>query len=353
MSPNDNGGCEDFVFIDDPMQTASLNDDCCGNNAANFPFETDYVTVDSDDPIISAKRDTFVMPTPDEYKQAMLKIEYFEPMRLSAFPEELSEVVLMAPNPTESKALEDEANWSSSAVNPQGLLVKNANLLLECFFHFHGLYPKIGRDRVLFTVKKACELSSTPSEHVGLTFETLREGRMAFLRKTKDTFILTAVDHNVRELARLVGRYINFKSEEPQEVEEEWYKDPAVKKLWLEWQNILENKGLRITEGQWETSEDNTINSKGTFADIFTAFNPAFDRAFDQNFDQNDGRTRVQRSRLVAEAVRAADRLDTVMCHLDECGGVRSGGLARDDRLLLRRALDRATRWTGRIDRSD
>ncbi|KAG6356358.1 hypothetical protein INS49_015746 [Diaporthe citri] len=323
MSANDNGGPEDFVFIDDPMQAESLDDGLSGSNASNSPVEPDYVTVDSDDQIISANRDILVEPTSDKYKQAIVKIEYFEPMRLSAFPDELTEAALMTPIPSEYQALEDELRRPPSPTKPHSVLVTNANLLLECFFHFEGLYLKIGRGPVLCVVGKACGLSSkrarTLQQHVGCTFDALREGRMAFLRRTIGTFIPRAEDHNVRELARLVG-YINFKSEEQQEVEERWYKDPAFEKMWSEWQEILENKGLRITEGQKKTASD-----------------------------QNSGSTSGELNSLVSKAVRAADRLDDYMMHLDACGGLRSGGLTKDDRLLLQRALGKATRWTGRI----
>lgn len=225
------------------------------------------MTVDSHDPITSAKQNILVKSTPYFYSQPWVKIEYFEPMRLSAFPEKLTQDVLMAPMSSEYPAFADEVNKPSSPVNPHGLLVKNANLLLECFFHFEGLHSKIGRDLVLYTVGKACELSSegarTLQRHVGCTLDTLREGRMDFLRRTKGTFIPSSEDHNIGELARRVDRYIDLKSEEPQEVDEKWYEDPAFENLWFEWQGILEHKGLRTTEGHKEIGKSNKMDRKG------------------------------------------------------------------------------------------
>lgn len=278
MSPNDNGGPEDFVLIDDPTQITSSNGDTSGRNACNSPVEPDYVTVDSIDPTISAEQKVVLASTPVGRKQPTVQIEYFEPMFLSDFPYRLTEEVLMAPIPSKYQAPKDEVNMPHSTADPQSVFVTNANLLLECFFHFEGLHPKIGRDLVFYTVGKACELRAEQAgdlqQHVDCIFDILRERRMAFLRRTEGTFILRAEDHNVRELARLVDRYINLDSEEPQEVEEKWYMNPVLHKLWFEWQDILQNKGLRITKGPRKTGEDKAINSKGALADIFHRLRP-------------------------------------------------------------------------------
>ncbi|KAI7777746.1 hypothetical protein LA080_003093 [Diaporthe eres] len=323
MPTNENGGSDDFVFIDDPMQIAGFNYDFSGTEAYNFPAETDYVTVDSDGPSISASHDTPVEPTPDDDRKAVIEIEYFEPMLLSAFPEELTQDALVAPIASRSQTLKGEVSRSSNPVHPHSLFVSNAILLLECFFHFEALHPKIGRGPVLYTVAKACELSPgrarTLQHHVACTIDTLRGSRMAFLRRTKSLFVWRAEDPNVRELARLVDRYIDLQSEEPREVEEKWYNGPAFENLWFKWQDFLESEGLKTTEGGMETAVDRNRASSGGGPNS-----------------------------LVSEAVRAVDRLDNVMIDLDVSGGLRSGGLTRSERLLLQRALDRATRWTAR-----
>lgn len=267
MPTNENGGSDDFVFVNDPMQITGSKYDFIGTEAYNFLAETDYVTVDSDGPSISANHDTPVEPTPDDYRKAMIEIEYFEPMLLSAFPEELTQDALMAPIASRSQTLEDEVSRSPDPVYPHSLFVSNAILLLECFFHFEALHPKIGRGPVLYTVAKACELSSgrarTLQHHVACTIDTLRGSRMAFLRRTRSLFVWRAEDPNVRELARLVDRYTNLQSEEPREVEEKWYSGPAFENLWFKWQEFLESEGLKTIEGQMETGKRNTTKWKG------------------------------------------------------------------------------------------
>lgn len=249
MSPQDNSESEGFVYIDKFEPSLTIRDGHQGSNTFSYPVETDYVTVDNDNPTISEDQSAPMTPARDDDKQPMVRIEYFEPMLLCAFPEELSQGILMAPIPSQSRAVELEPTRTDSPDSPHSLLVQNSILLLECFFHFGKIYPKIGRDLMLYTVGKGCELSSvaasTLQRQISRMLYTLRESRMAFLQRTKHVFVLRAEDHNVRELARLVDRYINFKPEEPQEVEDKWH---TVEGLWIDWQYILQSKGLRMTK---------------------------------------------------------------------------------------------------------
>lgn len=257
MSPQDNSDLEDFVYIDNFVLSIR-----CGHRRSNTfssPIETDYVTVDNDNSAMFTDENTLMTPAPDEDKQPMVHIEYFEPMLLSAFPEELNKYILMASIPPEHQAAALKLTRPSSTDSPHSFLVKNAILLLECFFHFESIYPKIGRDLVLYTVGKGCELSSvgasTPQQQIERIVHTLSESRKAFLRRTKHTFVLRAEDHNVRELARLVDRYINFKPEEPQVVDKRWH---TVEGLWIDWQYILQSKGLRMTKDQTDSGKYKT-----------------------------------------------------------------------------------------------
>ncbi|KKY38977.1 hypothetical protein UCDDA912_g01009 [Diaporthe ampelina] len=341
MPPNDKSGWEDFVFVDDPLHFTSLKDLPIRNGTRKFPFETDYVTVDINSPITSTMPDVLAASTPDEHEDALVQIEDFEPMRLNAFPEEITQVALMAPAPTEHETLEDDDSEPSSPTKPQALLVKNANLLFECFFHFKSLCPKIGRDSVLYMVGKACglkpERSSTLQRHVGCTLDTLREARAAFLQTHKNRFVPRAENDHARQLARLVNRYISFTPVEPdpRDVDKMWYKDPALESLWFEWQEILESKGLRIKESQRWTGKDNTTYSRVSLVDTRTVS------------VQNNDSAGPQRSSLVWEAVRAAGRLEGFLIRLEACGG--PADLNETEKRLIRRALDRATRWTDQI----
>lgn len=257
MSPQDNSDLEDFVYIDNFV--LSISGGNRRSNTFSSPIGTDYVTVDNDYSTMSTDENTFMTPAPDEDKQPMVQIDYFEPMLLSAFPEELNKGILMAPIPSEHQAVALKLTRSSSTDNPHNPLVRNTILLLECFFHFESIYTKIGRDLVLYTVGKGCELSSvgasTLQHQLNRMLYTLWESRTAFLRRTRHMFVLRAEDHNVRELARLVDRYINFKPEEPQKVEDKWH---TVEGLWIDWQYILQSKGLRMTKDQTDSGEYKT-----------------------------------------------------------------------------------------------
>lgn len=262
MSPKDDGEAEDFVIVDNPIYVLPLRGGRNGSNTFNPPVETDYVTVDNENP---ADQDTPMAPAPDEGNPPMVQIEYFEPMLLAAFPEEMSRKVLMAPIP-KNPAVWADVSRPSSPGDPQSLVVKNAILLLEAFFHFEGLHHEIGRVRVLYTAGRACELSSagaiTLQQLVGGTLDALRESRMAFLRRTRGRFVWRAEDENVRELARLVDRYISLKPEEPREVNEEWYALPALNDLWFQWQKILSNKSLRFTMDGRATGKESSFNRR-------------------------------------------------------------------------------------------
>lgn len=262
MSPQDNSELEDFVFIDHFEPSLSIRDGHSGSNTFSSPVETDYVTVYNDNSTISTDENTLMTPAPDEDKQPMVQIEYFEPMLLSAFPEELNKDILMAPTPSGYQAVELELPSPSSLDSSHSLLVQNSILLLECFFHFETVSPMIGRDLVLYTVGRGCELSSvaasTHQQQIGRMLHTLSESRMAFLRRTKNSFVLRAEDHNVRELARLVDRYINSQPEGQQEVKDKCHTRRVLKSLWIEWQDILQNKGLRITKDQTDSGKYKT-----------------------------------------------------------------------------------------------
>lgn len=263
MSPEDNGGSEDFVFIDSPALVLPLRDGHNGSNTPNPPVDTDYVTVDKDNPATSADEDILMEPAPDEGNPPMVQIEYFEPIPLAAFPEEINHKLLMGPIPSKYQALRGEVSGWSSPDNPHSLFVENAILLFEGFFHFASIHSKIGRDRVLDTVGKACELSSkgasTLQQHIGGTLDTLRESRVAFLQRTESIFVPRAQDPNVRELARLVDRYISFDPEEPLEVDDKWYMDPVLDYLWTVWQKILDNKNLRPVGDRSATGKDKLV----------------------------------------------------------------------------------------------
>lgn len=335
MSPEDNGGSEDFVFVDSPDFVFPLRGGHNGSNTFNPAVETDYVTVDNDNPATSADQDILMEPAPDEGNQPMVQIEYFEPMPLAAFPEEINHKLLMGPIPSKYQALRDEVSQPSSPDSPHSLFVENSILLFEGFIHFAGVHSKIGRDRVLETVGMACELSSkgasTLQQHVGGTLDTLRESRVAFLQRTERIFVPWAQDPNVRELARLVDRYIRFESEEPLEVDDTWYMDPALDYLWTVWQKIVDNKDLRPVGGRRATGKHKLARPKvTTLADITTAS--------DHNNDT-----------LVSEAVEAAGRLEAALIRLEACGGLSSGGMWNSDKILIRQALDRVTRWGERM----
>lgn len=262
MSPQDNSDFDDFVFIDHFDPSLNIRCDHRGGNTLSSPVETDYVTVNNDNSTISADENTLMTPAPDEVKLPMVQIEYFEPMLLSAFPEELNKDILMAPRPSGYQADELELPGPFSLDSPHSLLVQNSILLLECFFHFESISPMIGRDLVLYTVGRGCELrsvgASTLQQQIGRILHTLSESRMAFLRRTKSAFVLRAEDPNVRELARLVDRYISSQPEGQQEVEDKWHTRRGLKSLWIDWQEVLQNKGLRITKDQMDSGKDKT-----------------------------------------------------------------------------------------------
>lgn len=259
MPPTDNSDPEDFVFVDDPVHVASLKDVPIRVGTRKSPIEPDYVTVDVHNPIASAKPRVLA----DDHKQPMLHIEYFAPIPLGKIPQQITQVVLMAPAPTEDHVVEDEVSAPPSS---HALLIKNVSMIFECFFHFQDVYAKIGRDSILYMVGKACELkaegSSALRQHVGCILDTLREARVAFLRANKGKLILKSGDLSASELAKLVDRYISFTPEEPEprSVSKKWYKDPAVEALWLGWKEVLVSKGLRMPKVRRDTGKDNNTS---------------------------------------------------------------------------------------------
>lgn len=263
MPPNDNYGANDIVGADDfvividrPVPNASFQD-----VIGNSPIETGYVTVNA---MITATEDT---PTaPEKHDGNILKMDKFEPILLRMFPNQMKQVALMAPVPTADQALNDEVNGvpiTFTTFHPNKVFIKNAVLLFECFFHFKGLYPKIGRESMLYLVGKACQLNPEKSislqELVARIFDALADSREMFMVLNQDFSVLDAEDYGVRELAWLAESYVYFQPEEPQQVSEEWYKDPAVDSLWNEWQDILKNKGLRFNKPKREPRKNNPI----------------------------------------------------------------------------------------------
>lgn len=256
MTPNDNGGAnysggaDDFVLVD--HLDASLQDLIAGT-----PFESGYVTVNADDSMITATEDNPTAP------EKILQMDKFKPILLRLFPEQMKQVVLMAPVPTTDQALKDEVNGAPTPVHPNKVLIKNVALLFECFFHFKDLYPKVGRQLMLYIVGKACELDPEKSISlqglVGRIFDALADSREMFMALNQDFSVLDAEDYGVRELAWLAESYVYFQPEEPQQVSKMWYKDPAVDTLWNEWQDILKKKGLRINEPRRQTGKGHLI----------------------------------------------------------------------------------------------
>lgn len=110
------------------------------------------MTVNNDNPVISTEQDVASAPLPDPY----IRIEYFEPMLLNSFPEDISQDVLMAAAPTEYEMLLLKSSGPPPDLQkPHSRFVSNAILLFEFFFHFQGLHPEFGRESVLYAVGKA------------------------------------------------------------------------------------------------------------------------------------------------------------------------------------------------------
>lgn len=250
MSPNDSGGEDDFVLVDEPERKASSE-----NVIGDSPFENDYVTVHANDLIMPATQDTPTAAPLTKCDMNILQMEKFEPIFLRMFPKQMKQVVLMAPLPTNDKARHDEVNGQPRASHPHKILIKNAILLFECFLHFKALYPKIGRDLMLYIVARACEDNAEDAiilqQLADRTIRTVARSREMFLSLKQDFSLPNAEDSDVRELAWLAESYIYFlPPEEPHWVEKNWHEDEAVDTLWREWQGILKKKGLRVNEAK-------------------------------------------------------------------------------------------------------
>lgn len=262
MAPNDNWGADDFVLIDNPVRIVALQD-----APGESSIESGYVTVSTDDATTAAKQDTPTAPTPAEYKQRMVEIKNFQPMPLRAFPEELSNTLLIGPFTNKHQDLDDKVNGPSCPVHLDEVLIKNSIVLFECFFHFKDLYPKIGRDNMLYMVGRACELSCADStslkQRVGRTLDALADGRAKFTRTyASDVDVSKPEDADVEELAWLVDEHVNLGLQEPQTVDDMWYKNPGIGSLWSAWQKVLKKKKrLAVTNGEKKNGKDNLIYS--------------------------------------------------------------------------------------------
>lgn len=256
MSPNDSGGEDDFVLVDAPVRNAS-SEDVIGES----PFENDYVTVHANDLIEPATQDTPTAPPLPNFDKNVLKMEKFEPIFMRMFPKELKQVVLMAPLPTTDQALNDEINKPPRASHHHKILINNAILLFQCFLHFMDLYPKIGRDFMVYTVARACEVDAEDiiilHQLVDRTIRMIARSREMFLVMNQDFSLPNAEDSDVRELAWLADSYIYFlPPEEPHRVKKNWHEDEAVDTLWREWQDILKKKGLRVNGDKINTGRE-------------------------------------------------------------------------------------------------
>lgn len=287
MPRNDSNSSEDFVFINGPVDTLKSFHIVSADDYAKPPVEadSDFVTVDNNGLIISAMEDAPDAPnapnapvapvTPvapidikptqpiEVFVKELVHLEGFGPFLLSCFPDTITQVLLLAPDSIKGQATVGEVGGQRNPVKPHAVLIKNAKLLLECFFHFKDLNPKFGRERTLYIVGKACKISlakrrSLPS-HVGDILHILKESRLMFLRAKDKKSIPVADDPDLRELAKLVDQYINYKWEEPKPRDiaarsPRWCDDPLFIDLWSGWRNRRS-----AAEGQRDTGKDDSI----------------------------------------------------------------------------------------------
>lgn len=284
MPHNDSNGSEDFVFIDGPVDTLRSFHIVSADDYAKPPVEadSDFVTVDKNGLIISAMEDAPDAPdvpvapvTPvapidikptqpiEVFVRDLVHLDGFGSFLLSCFPDTITQVLLLAPDSIKGQATVVEVGGQPSPFEPHAVLIKNAKLLLECFFHFKDLNSKFGRDRTLYIVGKACKISlakrrNLPS-HVGDILHILKESRVMFLRAKDKKSIPVADDPDLRELVKLVDQYISYKWEEPKPRDiaarsPRWCDDPLFIDLWSGWRNRRS-----AAEGRRDTGKDDSI----------------------------------------------------------------------------------------------
>lgn len=284
MTHNDSNGSEDFVIIDGPVDTLKSFHIVSADDYAKPPVEadSDFVTVDKNGLIISAMEDAPDAPdvpvapvTPvapidirptqpiEVFVRDLVHLDGFGPFLLSCFPDTITQVLLLAPDSIKGQATVVEVGGQPSPFEPHAVLIKNAKLLLECFFHFKDLNPKFGRDRTLYIVGKACKITlakrrGLPS-YVGDIFSILKGSRLMFLRGKEKKSIPVVDDPDVRELAKLVDQYISYKWEEPKPFDiaargPRWCDDPFFMDLWSGWRNLRS-----AADGQRDSRKENSI----------------------------------------------------------------------------------------------
>jgi hypothetical protein len=274
MAPHNNGGADDFVLVDAPVD-AAVDIVTLQDALGDSPIESGYVTVSTSESITPAKQDTIVtaptpaptpVPSPVDPKQRMVEIKNFQPMPLSAFPDELMNTLLIGHLVNKQRLPSDQVSVPSSPAYPYEFLIKNGILLLDCFIHFKDLYAKIGRDNMLYTVGRACEMnwqgSTSLKQDLSLTLDTLAAGRTAFLRTGDvDADFWKPENVDVQVLAWLAQTYAHLKLQEPETVDKSWFRNPAIRSPWSAWQRVLNQKRQAFINGENKTGKDNFIYS--------------------------------------------------------------------------------------------
>ncbi|KAG8160776.1 hypothetical protein KVR01_009040 [Diaporthe batatas] len=204
-----------------------------------------------------------------EHEEVMMFIDGFDPMPASAFPESMKKVLLKAADP---------ANHQKVRAISHLVLIKNATVLVECFCHFKHVEATVGRQNLFALVSKACGVLE--GDDFPVVQECVREIIQA-LADARHESLHMGQDRATWQLALAVDKYKSLKAYELPDVEETWFDNKMVKKLWNEWMTKVDTKAKNVMDGSTETGVALSTNTTGDeITDLLAATSLATRRVY-------------------------------------------------------------------------